>query len=176
MATLRLGRYELEEYDLPRLCMRCGVRATTYKTKKFQWCPPGAAMLGLIGTLVFMKRMTVDVPLCDRHKWHWGVRTAVALLGLAAIVLLVIVAAAVASEDSSLAPFVFLPLLVLFLAWIIALIVMAVTTIRPTEITDRSITLRGVCAEFIRVVAQYHGALSRPLWDLFVRRRRSSAA
>jgi hypothetical protein len=155
MATLRLGRYEVEEYELPRMCMCCGARARYHKTKNFQWSPPWAFLvLGAIGAMIFMKRITVDVPLCEKHKWHWGIRTALAIGGLVVIVLLVMVAAAVASEDNTLAPFVFLPLLVLFLGWIGLLIGMAVTTIRPTEITDKSVTLVGVCQEFIEAVEE----------------------
>jgi hypothetical protein len=150
MATVRLGRYELEEYDLPRVCMRCGARASHYKSKKFQWHPPWAFfVLGALGAMLFSKTVTMPVPLCEKHKWHWGWRTAFVLVGLVAFVLLAFGAAALAGENEELAPFVFLPLGVLFLGWLIAAAVLSSRTIRPTEITDKSVTLTGVSEEFV---------------------------
>ncbi len=153
MATVRLGRYELEEYDLPKVCMRCGARASHYKSKRFQWSPPWAFfVLGVLGALIFMKNLTVPVPLCERHKWHWGSRMAFALLGILVIVAWAVAGAVVAGEDERLAPFIFIPLVVLLLGYLITLIALSLTTIRPVEITDKSITLRGVSEEFIEAL------------------------
>jgi hypothetical protein len=155
MATIRLGRYELEEYDLPKVCLRCGARATHYKSKNFSWYPPWAFLvLGVLGALIFTKRATMPVPLCDKHKWHWGGRTALILLSLLALVVLLFGAIAIASAKEELAPFVYLPLFVLFLAWLVFILVLSATTIRPTEITDKSITLRGVSDKFVEAMEE----------------------
>jgi hypothetical protein len=153
MATIRLGRYELEEYGLPRVCMCCGARATTFKRRKFSWYPPWAFFaLGAIGAMMFSKTVMVDVPLCEKHRSHWNLRTAFALVGIAAFVVLFFAGIAVASQDEDLAPFVFIPLGVLFLAWLIAAIILSSSAIRPTEITDKSVTLRGVSEDFIEAL------------------------
>jgi hypothetical protein len=155
MATVRLGRYELEEYDLPRVCMRCGARARHWKTKKFSWYPPWAfIVLGLIGAMMFMKTITMDVPLCERHKWHWGGRTAIIVLGLVGIIFLMFAGIAAADVVRIDPPVVFIPIAMLFLAWLIATVVLSAGTIRPTEITDKSVTLRGVSEEFVEAVRE----------------------
>ncbi|HEX5272029.1 MAG TPA: hypothetical protein VFW33_16145, partial [Gemmataceae bacterium] len=89
MADIRLGRYEVEHYDPPRVCMRCGAPSVVCKDHRFQWVPPWTYILLFVALIPFaivagalQKRMTMPVPLCARHKWHWGGRTAVVLLGL----------------------------------------------------------------------------------------------
>jgi hypothetical protein len=150
MATVRMGRYELSEYDLPRVCICCGARATMFKQKRFQWHPPWAFLaLGAMGAMMFAKTATLQVPLCERHKWHWGGRTAVILLSLLALLLLLFGAIVIASKLQVEPEFVFIPFAALFLAWLGLAITLSVTTVRPTEITDKSITLQGVSEEFI---------------------------
>ncbi len=150
MAEIRLGRYEIEHYDPPPVCIRCGAPSVVCKDHRFNWYPLWAFLvLGVIGAAMFTKRMTVPVPLCDRHKWHWGGRTAIVLLGLLAFIGLFIGGAVLANEDDDLAPYIFFPIGLLFLAWIVSAVVLAATTIRPREITDKSITLTGVSPDFI---------------------------
>jgi hypothetical protein len=156
MADIRLGRYEVEHYDPPSVCIRCGAPSVVCKDHRFQWSPPWVYILLLLGVLPYaiaasatMKRMTVSVPLCDRHKWHWGGRTAVVLLGLLAFILFMIAAIAFGAELDLHPGVVFVPVIVLFFAWIISAVFLATTTIRPREITDKSITLSGVSPDYI---------------------------
>jgi hypothetical protein len=156
MADLRLGRYEIEHYDPPPVCIRCGAPSVVCKDHRFQWSPPWVYILLFLGVLPYaiaasatMKRMTVPVPLCERHKWHWGGRTAVVLLGLLAFILIMIAGIALGSENKLNPGVIFVPIVFLFFAWIISAVVLATTTIRPREITDKSITLSGVSPEYI---------------------------
>ena len=109
----------------------------------------GVALLGVIGATIFSKRATVDVPFCEKHERHWGIRIAIAVLGILVMVSLGVLVAVIASEDEDLAPFLAIPLGVVFLGWLGTMIYMGINTIRPMEITDKSITLKGVCQEFI---------------------------
>jgi hypothetical protein len=153
MATVRLGRYELEEYDLPRVCMRCGTRATTYKAKKFTWSPPWSYfVLGAFGAAVFAKSMTVRVPFCEKHKWHWTGRAAVVGFSLPVIALVFVAGVAVASQLNAGPEVVFLPTGVLFVAWLIMAAVLLGGAIRAGEITDKSVTLLGVSEEFVEAL------------------------
>ncbi len=156
MADIRLGRYEIEHYDPPPVCMRCGEPSAVCKDHRFQWVPPWSYALLVFGVIpyaivaaVLMKRMTVSVPLCERHKWHWGGRTAVVLLSLLALLGLLFAGIALGSEEDLNPAVVFVPFCFLFVVWLVAAVVLGVTTIRPREITDKSITLRGVSPEFI---------------------------
>jgi hypothetical protein len=159
MADLRLGRYEIEHYDPPPVCMRCGAPSAVCKDHRFQWSPPWVYILLLLGLVpaaivigITRKTMTVPVPLCARHKWHWGGRTAIVLLGLVGIFVVMFGGIAVADELNLEPPAVFIPVGFLFLAWIVSAVVLAATTIRPREITDKSITLSGVSPGFIEAL------------------------
>jgi hypothetical protein len=153
MATVRLGRYELEEYDLPRVCMSCGARASHYKSKKFTWYPPWAWIaLGWIGAMMFMKTVTMDVPLCEKHRWHWVWPPLVTIVGLLGIFVLLFAGVGLAEAVKIDPPVVFIPVGILFLAWLIVAIYLSSNTIRASEITDKSITLRGVSKDFIEAL------------------------
>ena len=159
MADIRLGRYEIEHYDPPPVCVRCGARSVVCKDHRFQWSPPWVYVLLLLGVIPYaiaagatQKRMTVPMPLCDRHKWHWGGRTAVVLLGLVGIFVVMFGGIVFANELNAEPPVVFIPVSFLFLAWIVSAVVLASTTIRAREITDKSITLMGISPEFIEAL------------------------
>src|SRR5215831_3550225 len=92
MATVKLYDDEVDEGQLPRICMRCGAPADLQKRKTFSWCPGWVHVLILVGLLpwlivllVLTKRKTVYVPLCNEHKNHWFVRTMITLSGLAVV-------------------------------------------------------------------------------------------
>jgi hypothetical protein len=161
MPDAYLRDYEVDPERLPPVCMRCGEPATNYRDKKFQWHPPWVAITILAGLLVYIilaiiltKRMIVSAPLCDRHRYHWAKRTTFILLGLLAVIVGVVVAAIVSSSprNQDLIPIVWLGELVVFLVWLVGTIVAVVTQIGPREITDRTITLKGVCDAFIDAV------------------------
>ena len=151
MAQLRLGRYEAEGGRLPPLCMRCGEPATLTKTKKFSWYPSWVYLLILLHLLIFLivalimtKRMTVPVPLCEKHKNQFLWPT---LLGLAALLLVLavvfgglILAGALQDALDRDAQGVFFTVwfvggFALFFAVLITACVVQIRTIRPTEIT-----------------------------------------
>src|SRR5690242_3131525 len=97
MASVRLGRYELREYELPRVCMRCGAPAGTYARKKFCWSPPWALLIPwALRVALFWRTVTVSVPLCEKHKWHWTGRAALVGFTLPVIPLALIGAVALA--------------------------------------------------------------------------------
>src|SRR5947209_5044257 len=62
MASIRLGRYEVEDYDLPKVCMRCGARAVTYKQRRFRWFPRWLIVtfpLGILPTEITERSITL---------------------------------------------------------------------------------------------------------------------
>jgi hypothetical protein len=146
--------------------MRCGGPSTVVKTKKFSWYPSWVYLLILVHLLIFLivalimtKRMTVPVPLCDKHRRHFLWPT---LLGVGALLLLLVtifggVILAGALEDAldrDARDTFFVVWFVgggaLFLAVLITACVVQIRTIRPTQITDRDITLTNVAPEFVK--------------------------
>jgi hypothetical protein len=166
MAQIRLGRYEIKREILPDVCMRCGTPADRTRRTKFSWYPPWVWVLLLVGILPFLivalvltKKMTVPVGLCDNHRRHflWGpliigggfFLTAILVLGV-----FIIASVWASQKPHSIADTVFgltCPAgIVALLGWLIAAIVLRLNTIRPSEITDNSITLVSVSPKYVR--------------------------
>jgi hypothetical protein len=162
MATVKLYYDEVDEGQLPRVCMRCGAPADLQKRKTFSWCPGWVHVLILLGLLpwlivmlVLTKRKTVYVPLCNEHKNHWFVRTMITLSGLAIVfgffVLMVVLASTTDRQDPNASTFgglMCVGTLGLLLVLIIVAAYIQTTSIRPSEITASRITLTGVAQEF----------------------------
>jgi hypothetical protein len=172
MAIVRLFRPDRPRYKLPPVCMRCGAEAAHYKRKQFSWFPPWVSVTILAGLLpyviiaaVLTKRMSVEVPLCDRHRYHWGGRiafTILSLLGLGALgVGTLVILASMGKQADNIGGLVCLGWAVLFVVWLIGLVILQSTAIRPSEITDDQISLKGVSEEFVATAEEYEDSLPR---------------
>jgi hypothetical protein len=140
---------------LPGFCIVCGQEASDFKVKTFSWHPPWVWVFLLLGLLPFViialvltKRFAVSAPLCYRHQGHWTIRTALILAGLLILVAGVFVLATL-NVHRDLATWFWLGWLGALIAWVITVIVLSVTAVRPTSITDREIILTGVAPEFV---------------------------
>jgi hypothetical protein len=157
MATVRLGRYEAEDYELPNVCMQCGAKAVGYRRRGFRWSPGWVIITALFGLLPYfliteltMRRMAVWVPYCKAHKKGplWPTLVSVGSL----VALIAVTAGLIAllnDEGAGAVAIVFCAGVFAFIVWMFVAIILHTPTIRPTEINDKSITLKGVCQEFI---------------------------
>ncbi len=165
MAEIRLRRYEVEEDLLPSSCMCCGEDASVHKTKTFAWHPQWVLVLILVGVLFYVvaaliltRRMTVRVPLCERHRNHFLLRAWLAYGGLGLLLLVAVLAIALLASADRGASGEALGFTVcgggalLGLVWLIALAIMQQAGIRPVEITDRGIRLANVGDEFVEAM------------------------
>jgi hypothetical protein len=166
MASIRLYRREVEEGALPRICMRCGADANAEKHRHFTWYPPWVNLLLLIGVLpaaivamVLTKKMHVYAPMCANHKNHWLMRNLVIFGGLVAVIafglattfIVGVISGMTDSKQAGDAAFGIgcAASAVLLLVWLVCVIIAQNTAIRPTEITEKTITLRGVSEQFV---------------------------
>jgi hypothetical protein len=168
MANVRLGRHEIESERLPMLCMRCGGQATRTTWKRFS-CQRGgsvttflvAVAFGWVGAYVFLaadaaKKMTVNVPMCAKHKQHWlrrkwfTILSAVAIVGVGIAILVLFDR----TNEPDKAGYACSGGLVLFILWLAAAVSLEFRAIRAIEITDMSITLSGVSEDFISSLQQ----------------------
>ncbi len=161
MASVTITCRQVRQDRLPDVCARCGAPSTFIKDKSFSWCPPWVGVLILVGLLpwlivwiILTKRMTVPVPLCDRHKGHWSWRTWFTVLSLLALIAgsigTVILWANLkqGGRADDVVGFVCMGSVGLFIVWIIVVAVLQMTAIRPLEITDDFIRLTGVSPDF----------------------------
>jgi hypothetical protein len=170
MATIRLGRYEVEEYPMPTVCAKCGADAVVSPDKRFAWSPPWLGvlvLLGLLGIVLYVvlalsltKRMTVPIPFCERHRDYWRNRRFFIWGGLAVVVLFGIAAIAlgVVLDDRQITDSAILVAVLstvgLFLVWLISAAIVQSASIRTNEITDRAITITGLSGEFVDAVRE----------------------
>jgi hypothetical protein len=158
MAEVRLGRYEVEDYELPRVCMTCGARAVGYQLRRFRWVPSWTLIGIFFGLLPYFlinellaKRMPVWVPYCEDHE-RPPIWPTLVILGSLCGLLVIVVGLCVLLNGTNGLPVVFTLGAVGFLVWVFASVAISSPTIRPTEITDRSITLKGVSEKFINAL------------------------
>ena len=165
MATVRLGRNEIENGRLPMVCMRCGEDASIKRKKKFAWYPPWVNILIVFGALpallvasIMTKRMNINAPLCYEHRNHWFGRMATILLSMLIIGALIIGGIAYAASTEGQGPkktsdaifgVVCIGSVGLAVAWVVMIAILQGTSIRPQDIKDKSITLKGVSEKFI---------------------------
>ncbi len=169
MASIRLGRYEVRNYELPAVCARCGAKAVVAPSRTFSWNPPWLLALFLLGGLglvlllvlaaVLTKRMSVPLPLCERHRHYWRNRAIGLYGGLAALIALAVAAIAVGAAldqrgwDDAFG-FICIGGAVVFFVWLIVMAVVQSRGIRATEITDNAIALTGLSKDFTEAVRQ----------------------
>jgi hypothetical protein len=168
MATVRLGRYEMKNRLLPPVCLKCGAEAVVERRKKFSWHPPWVAALLLLGLLpyvvvaiVLTKRMAVTVPFCEEHKGHWSRRTwfiwggfsLFFILGVGAFILAMTQAARPQDRDQMVG-WICGATIIAGVIWLIVAGIVQATGIRPTEITDKTITLTHVSPDFVAALKE----------------------
>ena len=171
MAEIRLRIAEAER-KLPRVCVCCGDEATLTKPKKMSWHPQWLFVLvlfGLIGIIVYAilaatmsKRVLLQTPLCERHRYHWTARSMA--IGISFLLLIPVFVGAIVMSFMSdvrggwaetLVGPLWLTVLALFVGWLIFMVVVQQTAVRTKEITDREIVLQGVSAEFVEAMADW---------------------
>ena len=175
MAEVRLGKFEVEKGRLPKLCMVCGTESSLKVKKTFSWYPRWIVALIIFGALpafivamILTKKMTIKAPLCHDHRNHWFGRSLFLYLGLLVMGLigfLLVMTVAIQSgqhgRDNNWMGFACLGSVVLFLVWLIVAAILQSTGIQATEITDKSITLKGVDSTFLSELQEHRQSRKR---------------
>lgn len=80
----QLSRSEIDNDQLPPLCVCCGRPTELFKDRVFTWHPWWVYSFLLLAILPYFvvrwsaaRRWTVRLPLCRRHRYHWAWRRAV---------------------------------------------------------------------------------------------------
>jgi hypothetical protein len=166
VAEIQLARIEVEDEDPPLVCMRCGAPAAAYKTKRFHWHPPWMYALIVIPIAYHIAasgatlKMQVPIPLCDRHRYHFGRRLAAMVVGLLVMFGLAFTGFILATSAPQPGPqqttghMFFLATALSVPILLVLVIVLRRTAIRPTEITGKWVTLTNVHEDFVRAVEE----------------------
>lgn len=166
MASIKITSYECRKDLLPGICMKCGQPATVRVSHRFAWHPPWVPVLILVNLLIYAiiamiltKRMTVNMPMCDEHRTYWRKRALWTWLTFAIVVLGSISGIGFLQtinppQRDEYFSYVCFGSVIGFVAWIILLVVLQSTAIKPKMITEHSITLVKVHQDFIDQLKQ----------------------
>jgi hypothetical protein len=163
MPTIKLSETECRKNLLPDLCMFCGEPSSERKHKNFAWHPSWvwililvSALIAVILALVLTKRMTVRVPVCERHRGYWmrrGLVLGLSFTAIAAVSIGVLIFMGQQGPgNDDLTGWLCGGSVVLFFIWLIVAAVYSSNGVRPTEITDRYIKLAGVHQDFVNAI------------------------
>jgi hypothetical protein len=164
MAQVRLPRYEASRGDLPPVCMVCGAPASDAPQRTFSWIPTWvwcfiiAPLLFLIIALVTQRRMTIRTPLCDRHRNYWRWRWRIVWIGLIVTMVLGFATTGFLGDDKNqeaartVGPFLCVGMSMVALVWFTAALIVIITSIGPSKITEDDIILGGVAQAFAAAV------------------------
>jgi hypothetical protein len=136
--------------------MKCGKEATVWKRKVFDWESGRVSALRLLGPVpTGPKLMQAQLPMCHRHRNHWLGRALFAWVvgGLLLAGFGAMLALASGGPRGGEPPRVFTVMAATSCAglplWVLVMFFLLATAIRPVEIDEDSITLKGVSPRFV---------------------------
>ncbi|HEY1693427.1 MAG TPA: hypothetical protein VGG39_14770 [Polyangiaceae bacterium] len=137
---------------LPAMCLKCGGHPTHWRAQKYQYTPPMAIFfLGWLGILIFNKRSSFQVPLCEPHQAEWKKWNLYAGLSWLPGVVLSILGGIIGGDAGAV---ILLLGFVLFLGGLVtALIIRSRKIVMPTKIDKTHSWLRGIHANVLQAVA-----------------------
>jgi hypothetical protein len=163
MATLRISKTDIEGDRLPPVCVVCGAEAGQTKAVNFRWLPGWTSFLWVFGLLPVIlgywlaeKKLRVSVPVCGRHHGSWYNRLKIIWGGIALAVALGCLGAGVESYwNKEVGENILMGAAGLFLLMGLAAFFFEDSRVSAEEITDASITLRGLSDKFVQAMG--HG-------------------
>jgi hypothetical protein len=162
MAQVRIRESETRSSRLPKVCLACGEPSDTTVRKSFSWYPPWAGLLvifglfpALIAIAVLTKRMTVPVPMCERHRRYFSNRALLIMLPLIGVVIICILGMFLPylvlepQTADDLRPVMYVVLGLCILGVFALILLIQYTSIRARDLSDRGLLLTAVSQEFV---------------------------
>lgn len=151
MTTIRLAHVEAQG-QLPQICLRCGVSASSTVSQTFTWCPGWVSYLFFLGGLPYFivaahltQRARLQLPMCPAHLNHWRKRSRAVLISFFALLAFLIVG--YFALESGL---IYFMACIGFLAqFVVVLILCQASAIVPTHMTEKEIVLAGISPLFL---------------------------
>lgn len=154
----RLTLTDRDDQTLPGICMFCGEAATKLVRRRFSRAP-GWVWLFLVAFVVpafllavaLTRRATIRVPTCDWHAGAWQRRGWIDTGSLVLVVAFGTLASVVANflVGNRVGGYVCGGGALLFVGWIVMILILSTSGVRPTRIRRGEITLVGVHPLFV---------------------------
>ena len=139
---------------LPAMCMKCGAHPTHWRAQNYRYTPPWAMFIGWLGMLIFSKRSTFQIPLCETHRVVWKKWNLISLLSCFPGVLVGVIGLIATSSDSDAGALIFFFGIVLFfIGLMVTLIIRSKKIVFPSKIDKTHSWLRGVHPTVLQYVA-----------------------
>jgi hypothetical protein len=177
MASMRLGRYEARQGDLPPVCIRCGIAARVYRKKVFVYYPWWIYLGIPLGFLPFFilawyrgKPAQVRAPLCSLHRnlWRWQQPALISACSIL-VVGFGLIPLAMADQghyegarEGKIAVVAILAIIAGVGLYIGGTIALKYLGIHATEVSATSLTLTGVADEFVEALRVAHQVETQP--------------
>ncbi len=171
MATIRLGRYEARQGNLPPVCIRCGIAASTYRNKVFVYSPwwiylgiPFAFVPYFLLAWYRSKPARAYVPLCPLHRnlWRWQQPVLIAVCALVTVgcgclpLVLAFQGKYDSEKEAKIVAVASLAAVAGVALYVGASIALKHLGIHAIGVDAKSITLTGVAAEFVEALRVAH--------------------
>jgi hypothetical protein len=140
---------------LPPMCLKCGGQPTVWRPVRYQYTPPLALyFLGWLGIVLFTKRSSFQIPLCEQHratwvKWNWFA----GLSWLPGLFLCVLGGGVSAVSDDLGGVMIVLGTITLLVGLIVGLVVRSFKIVMTTKIDATQSWLRGVHPSVLQAVS-----------------------
>ncbi|HEY5076186.1 MAG TPA: hypothetical protein VIJ48_01660 [Acidimicrobiia bacterium] len=142
---------------LPAMCMKCGGPPTHWRAQNYRYTPQWAMLIGWIGILIFSKKSSFQIPLCEEHRAAWKKWNLIAGLSCLPGVVLWVLAGIVGMDSDAGVGLFFVGLVAFFVGLIGTLIARARKVVMPTKIDKTHSWLRGVHPAVLQAVSAPHG-------------------
>jgi hypothetical protein len=143
---------------LPAMCLKCGGPPHQWKAQKYMYVPAWARMMGWLGVLIFSKKASFQLPLCNDHRAEWKKWNLIAWLAIVPPFLLWIIAMAAIGMDSDAGPILFFAGLLMLLADLITVVMLRNKKIVTASKIDKTHAwLKGVHPTVLQFVSNPQG-------------------
>jgi hypothetical protein len=165
MHKLKIWKSDIQDGRLPPVCVVCGADTEHTKTVNLSWNPSWVGRLwlfgllpGILGALLTPRKCTVPLPVCARHKGHWTVWQVVIWSGIALAIGIGCLGAYIESaHDKTLGDNILMSGVGLLAFMALATVFISDRGVRADQITDQTITLKGVSDKFVQAMGQNQG-------------------
>ena len=177
---ITLSRYDVENDQLPDICIVSGQPTMRRMSREFSYTPPAAGWvivvlmvlffpLGILAAIMFSRKVRATIPVSRRHRNHWNILGWWAGLGWMLILVGVFGGLFVGgfidtgyhySRDE---PFVLVMFILAGVAsYVIPLVWLGTTRVAVDEISDHTITLKRTSVKFARACRRYSRSSAPP--------------
>ena len=170
MAEITVPHRDSAADPLPPTCVECGAPAGLIRREDFAWTPSWALACWLFGllpgalaVLATRRHVTIDLPVCDRHRERESGKPTAVWLALGIGLVAGIAGAALPSDPDGIGEVLFMGGVGLMILAGLAALILGGRGVRVAWISDHQVRLAGVSEEFAQAVVASPAEVAPPM-------------